>query len=340
MSVLNILDINSFLYTAHNVPELSSLSVRNCPVGGMKYITRKISYLLMRGESVVCAFDSRTNRKLLYPEYKKQRKKVPEVNIQSEFLLKTLTDAGVCCIKVKGLEADDIIYNVIEKEKNNFMSINIHSADYDLCHNVIAGKVNFFSVNRNVMCVNGNTFSEVLSNAEVRVPYNMITAKKVFCGDSSDNIGAFTSSDGRKGSMLFTTLVDLVFDNQTQALPVEVLRSRQLIETMINFMGFSEEDKVEIKKRCDLFYPIEQDIDFTPTNSKNINMSYYLGFLKSIKDIDSCKTLKYWGDSNKTVDEQLFQYGNAFKSGEYHVDNNLSLDNFSLEESSVFLRGL
>lgn len=340
MSVLNILDINSFLYTAHNVPELSSLSVRNCPVGGINYVTRKISYLLMRGESVVCAFDSKTNRKILYPEYKKHRKKVPEVNIQNEVLFKTLTDAGVCCIKVKGLEADDIIYNVIEKEKSNFMSINIHSADYDLCHNVVAGKVNFFSVNRNVMNVNANTFSEVLSNTEVRVPYNMITAKKVFCGDSSDNVGTFTSSDGRKGSVLFTTLVDLVFENQTDSTPVEVLRSRELIELMINYMGLSEEDKAEIKKRCDLFYPIVQDIDFTPSNSKNINMSYYLGFLKSIKDLNSCKTLNYWGESNKAVDEELFQYGNAFKSGEYHVDNNLSLDDFSLESSSVFLRGL
>jgi len=338
IGVLNILDANSFLHTAYNVPELNSLIVRNCPVGGLAYISRKISYLINRGESVLVAFDSKTNRKIAFPEYKKSRKRVPEVNLQSEALFKFLSDSNVCCVKVNGLEADDIIYNVVEKELNNFDVINIHSADYDLCHNVRAGKVNFFSVNRNVLNVTGSNFTEVLSTMDVRVPYNTITAKKVFMGDSSDNISSFTGSNGKNGRKLYEEFIDLAFGNGV--LPYEVLRSRNVIETLAPFLGLNEEDVNTIKSRCDLFYPIVKDFDYTISSKSNIDLSYYCGYVKSIKDMDSCRTLKYFGSSNPNVDEELFQYGNSFSSGEYHVDNNHSLDDFTFTESDIFIRGL
>lgn len=338
MSVLNILDVNSYLHTAHNVPELSSRVVRNCPVGGLVYVTRAVSYYLQKNESVVLAFDSKTDRKLLYSDYKKGRKKVPEVILQSEALLKFMTESNVSCVKVNGLEADDIIYNIVERELNNFDVINIHSADYDLCHNVRAGKVNFFSVNSNTMNVNGNIFCEVLSTQDVRVPYNMITAKKIFLGDSSDGISAFTSSTGKSASALFESLVDLAFSNG--ALPFEVIRSRMLIETLLPFMSLTEDDIKELNKRCDLFFPKESDFDYFITDKSKLNMTYYLGYAKSLKDYDSCRCFNYNGSSNPNVDEELFHYGNSYKSGEYHVDNNLDLDDFSLSSSDLFIRGL
>ena len=338
IGVLNILDANSFLHTAYNVPELNSLVVRNCPVGGLTYISRKISYLLNRGESVLVAFDSKTNRKITFPEYKKSRKRVPEVSLQSEALYKFLSNSNVCCVKINGLEADDIIYNVVEKELGNYDAINIFSSDYDLCHNVRAGKVNFFSVNRNVLNVTGSNFSEVLSTIDVRVPFNTITAKKVFMGDSSDNISSFSANNGKTGRKLYCEFIDLAFSNGV--LPYEILRSRELIETLAPFMGLYEEDIKNVKSRCDLFYPIVKDFDYTISTKGNIDLGYYSGYVKSIKDMDSCRTLKYFGSSNPSVDEELFQYGNSFSSGEYHVDNNYSLTDFSFTDSDVFIRGL
>lgn len=338
MAVLNVLDVNAFLYTAHNVPELRKEVVRNCPVGGMHLILRKISLAFIKGESVVCAFDSKTDRKLKFPDYKSGRKKVPEVIVQAEALYKLLMDAGVCCVKINGLEADDIIYNVVEENLEKFSVINLHSSDYDLCHNVRAGHVNFLSINSNTLNVNGNNFAEVFSEADMIVPYNMITAKKVFCGDSSDSVPSFKAEDGRRGKVLYNKFVDIVFDNNVSAYLVK--RSRQLIEVVASGLDLTEKDLEMIKLRCDLFYPYERKLDVVPSSKESVSMAAYCGMLASLKDRDSLKTMRLNVGPSPEVDQQLFEFGNSFKSGEFHVDRNLSINDFTLEESSVFIRGL
>ena len=157
-------------------------------------------------------------------------------------------------------------------------------------------------------------------------------------GDSSDNISSFSANNGKTGRKLYCEFIDLAFSNGV--LPYEILRSRELIETLAPFMGLDEEDIKNVKSRCDLFYPIVKDFDYTISTKGNIDLGYYSGYVKSIKDMDSCRTLKYFGSSNPSVDEELFQYGNSFSSGEYHVDNNYSLTDFSFTDSDVFIRGL
>lgn len=339
MKILNVFDVNSILHAAQNVEVLATEKVRGCPVGGMRNLLRKISYLLSLGEYVVCAFDSKTERSIKFPEYKKGRKHVPEVVLQTEAIYKFLTEAGVCCLKINGLEADDIIYNVVNQSLEEFYTINIHSCDYDLCHNVLAGRVNFFSTNSLAMNVNANNFSSVLSDSKCKVPYNMITAKKVFCGDSSDGVGCFISESGVSGTEWFNKLVQVCFNGKNK-LPWHILRSRVVIEKLSLALGLTENDLEVLKKRCDLFFPIERQLEFRPSNIKTINLSYYKGLAKSLGDKDSCRSLKYWEATNPSVDEQLFQYGNAYKSGEFHVDRNLSLRQKEIEKTAVFTRGL
>lgn len=343
MGSLHVFDVSPVLHAANNVAPLASDFTRDCPVGGMKLLLRKISYLLVNGESVVCVFDSKTERSIKFPNYKKGRKKVPEVILQAEALYKFLSNAGVCCLKINGLEADDIIYNVVNQSLKDYLNIYIYSCDYDLCHNIYENRVSFRAVTQQTLNVSFSNFSEVLSSvfadSKFRIPYNMVTAYKVFCGDKSDGIGSFTASDGTPGYVLFNKLVDFAF-SLDKPLPFHVLRSKELILKLAPLLGLSESDIEIIKERCYLFFPFDKQLDFFPTNNRNVNLDYYKKLVRTIGDKDSCRLLNCWDVSSKQIEQELFEYGKAYKSGEFHVDNNLSLDELEIKNSSVFIRGL
>lgn len=337
---LNIIDVNSIIYSAQHVGSLSADRNRGCPVGGIKLLTRKLSYLLANHAHVVCAFDSRTSRRVIMPEYKSNRKRVPEVILQNELVIDFLSKAGVTCIKMNDMEADDIIFNLVEKYRPVSYEINIHSGDMDLAHNIIDARTRILAVNDRSFNVSYDNFSEVLSDVDVRVPLNLITAKKIFMGDKSDTIDQFVSTNGRNGKTLFKQFLELVASND--AYDPNMNRLREFFEILIGAMDFTDSDLELLSKRCDIFYPRQAEIIETPCNIDDIDLNFYKTMVKSLKDIDSCRTLVYTGPGNDEVDNQLFEYGNRFRSGEFHVDNNLSLesDPFEFESSSLFIRDL
>lgn len=334
MDVLNILDVNSILYTAENVKDLASSVSRGCPVGGMKLLLRKISYYLSVGESVICAFDSPTDRKSIFPEYKKGRPGNDKVKLQNDILIKVLREAGICCLKENNFEADDLIFSAVEKCKKDFSQVRIHSTDKDLCHNIDYGKVSLFTVNSTTCNVNFNTFSSIL-----KIPFNTITPYKVLCGDSSDSIGTFVSESGIPSKKIFDNFVD-VLANKTQYSP-ELWRHRVLLEKLGPFAGLTQNDMIEIKKRCDLFYPRLSQKEIVPSNLRTINHKYYYGLVNAIGDYDSCKSLKCKGQEVEELNQLIYDYGKSYSRGEYHVDNNLSLDtDLTIDTSNVIIRGL
>lgn len=338
---LEILDVNSILYSAQHVKAISGDRVRGCPVAGIKLITRKLSYLLSTHSHVVCAFDSRTSRKLIMPEYKNGRNKSPEVILQAQLLYELLTNAGISCIKINDMEADDIIFNLVEKYRPVSFEINIHSGDMDLIHNIIDGRTKLLAVNDRSLNANYGNLVEVISEVDLRVPSNLITAKKIFLGDSSDNIGSFKSEDGRNGKTLFKVFLDFIkkYDLYDPA----INRTREVFDIITSEgLALTPRDLEELKKRCDVFYPRKCELDREPCSINQIDYKYYCSMIKSLKDSDSMRTLNYWGETNTVVDEILFDYGNRFRSGEFHVDNNLSLEDepYKFEDSSIFIRDL
>lgn len=337
---LEILDVNSILHAAQNVEALKGDRVRGCPVAGIKLLTRKLSYMLSTHSNVVCAFDSKTTRKVIMPEYKSGRKKVPEVILQSELAYKLLNNAGITCLKIADMEADDIIFNVVEQFRPVSYEINIHTSDMDLAHNIIDPRTNVIAVNNLSLNVNYNNFTEVFSEVDYRLPINLITTKKIFLGDSSDGISQFISDDRRNGKVLLKQFLEIIMKNSLYD-PI-INRTRQLFELIAGELGLTENDLNVLSNRCDVFYPRQKEISVEPSNLDNIDLDYYKGMVKSLKDLYSCRSLVYSGDSNSSVDELLFDYGNKFRSGEFHVDNNLSFeeDPFDFTSSSVFVRDL
>ena len=341
---LDIIDVNSVLHSAHHVDCISAERVNGCPSGALSVLFRKIAYLLSIDHHVICAFDSKTDRSSIIQEYKANRTKVPEVILQSELAYNLLTELNISCVKVNGFEADDLIYNICNKYDMKVPRINIHSSDKDLAHNVVNSRVSILSVNSNSYNINFNNFVEVFSQEDLRIPRNLVTLSKVFLGDSSDNVNSFHSSKGTSGKKLFRKILKLVeeFDLYDPYLN----RTQGCAEILIEALDLTDKDIEEIRKRMKVFYPKEaEDLDLIePVKIDAINVNSFAGVLSAIRCVEGLRSLSKSGSAvpNPKVKETLFNYGKRFKSGEFHVDRNLSIDDdlFGLDNSSVFIREL
>lgn len=344
MIYLDIIDVNSVLHSAHNVGSVSAERVYGCPTGALSVLFRKIAYLLSVDHHVICAFDSKTDRSTILPEYKANRTKVPEVVLQSELAYNLLNDLNVSCVKVNGFEADDLIYSVCNKYDGQVPRIYIHSSDKDLAHNIVNSRVEILTVNSNSYNISFNNFVEVFAEKDYRTPKNLVTLKKVFTGDKSDNINAFKSYKGVSGKKLFMQILDLVAE--FDAYDPYLNRTQEFAEIMIGALDLTEVDKEELSKRFKVFFPRQaEDLDLVdPVNMSGINVNHFAGVLRSIRCFEGLRSLGMSASSvpNTAVNETLINYGNKFKSGEFHVDKNLSFNEefFGLEDSSLFIRDL
>lgn len=344
MVYLDIIDVNSILHSANNVETLASERANGCPNGGLIALFRKIAYLLSDDHYVICAFDSKTDRQTILKDYKANRTKVPEVILQQELAYNLLNDLNISCVKVDGYEADDLIYNLVNKYDGKVPRIYIHSCDKDLAHNVLNTRVEILTVNSNGYNINYNNFVEVFAEKDLRTPKTMITLKKVLMGDKSDNIRSFSSSTGASGKKLFRKVLAMV--NEFDAYDPYLNRTREFAEIMIDALNLPENDKKELNKRMDVFFPKEISLSelVEPVSLDGINVRYFGGVLRAIRCFEGLRSLDISSSvaPNPKVNEMLMDYGRRFKSGEFHVDKNLSFDEdfFGLDDSSVFIREL
>lgn len=341
---LDILDVNSILHSAQNVESLNKERSYGCPTGALKVLFRRIAYLLSAGHHVICAFDSKTDRKIIMPEYKANRVKFPEVILQSDLAYKFLTDLNISCVKVNGFEADDLIYNICNKYHMKVPRIYIHSSDKDLAHNIVNTRVEILSVNSNSLNINFGNFVEVFAEHDFRTPKNMVTLKKVFLGDSSDNISPFSSYNGVSGVKLFKRVLESV--KEYNVYDPMINRTEEFADIMIDSLELEESDNEELRKRMKIFFPKEMDCSelVEPVNLDSISELHLASVLKSMNCIEGLRSLnlRHSVNSNPNIDEALREFGRRFKNGEYHVDKNLSFDNemFGLDDSSIFIRDL
>lgn len=344
MVYLDIIDVNSVLHSAHNVDSISADRVCGCPTGALSVLFRKIAYLLSTDHHVICAFDSKTDRKTIIPEYKANRSKVPEVILQSELAYNLLTELNISCVKVDGFEADDLVYSLCNKYNMKVPRIYIHSADKDLAHNVINSRIEILSVNCNSLNINYGNFVEVFAEPDFKTPLNMVTLKKVFTGDSSDNIKAFRSYKGVSGVKLFKQVLELV--REYDVYDPNLNRTEEFANILIDALGLEECDLEELQKRMKIFFPREIDHSelIEPVSIDSISVSHFGNVLRSIRCFEGLRSLRLASSisASPRVNEMLMDYGKRFKSGEFHVDKNLSLSDelFGLDDSSVFIRDL
>ena len=327
---LVIFDVFPFLHIGEYVYKKYDNKVNGkMPCNGILYLLKRLSSELSYYKDVVLTFDSKSFRKDLDFNYKSNRRPNNTIASQAELLYELLPKAGIACYKKDRYEADDLIYNIVNANKDLYNHIYILGTDYDLTHNIIKPSIEFRSISSQVHSVTEQTFPYIMYD-DMYLMYNTISAYKVFCGDNSDNVKKFKTSDGKyTGRDLYNLYVKAL---QKQQLSPDKTRSRSMLEYFINCTKqlYSVSDLAELKHRMDLVFPLaDNSEDWTLTSSiRNYNKKTYLELLRIFEDQVSAKSLGtrvYTVNINPELLNIVSAMGDRLISGEFAADNSRSI---------------
>lgn len=150
---------------------------------------------------------SRSQRKLLYPQYKENRRenenpfKEISFNKQRERVKQYLEEMFIRQICVENNEADDLIAYYCQVSENE--KITIFSGDRDLTQ-LISENVSVYSPNTKKTYVLGDK----IKLHEIEVPHRNVTVCKVLIGDKSDNIDGIYYLGEKTLVKLFPEILD------------------------------------------------------------------------------------------------------------------------------------
>jgi DNA polymerase I len=182
---LHLIDGSGYLFRAyHALPKLTNKDGE--PTGALFGVVNMVRKLLTESKSqhVAFVFDASggTFRNEMYAEYKANRPPMPEdLRAQIEPLLALIAALGLPVLRVKGVEADDVIATLTTQAVQAGQRVQISTGDKDMCQ----------LVNDSVLWV--NTMSqETLDIEGVKrkhgVAPDRITDYLALMGDSVDNI--------------------------------------------------------------------------------------------------------------------------------------------------------
>lgn len=194
------------------------------------------------GHDVVMSicFDSPSRKREDNKEYKANRiNKLSETDFDRINLLRELlTTAGHNVYKIDGIEADDIVANIIKYYGNGFGFNIIYTPDTDLlaCIKSNVG-VYRYKMNKGYTAVGLANFSEYCSQEfKCNIPYNTVLLYKILCGDKSDTIKGVS----RFGPAAFNKLIEFIGEDNldwtelSNPLNVEVL-----IRSLETYLGIN-----------------------------------------------------------------------------------------------------
>lgn len=336
---LAVFDVSAYVHTGMNEDSYKNYKVSGFPVGGIKYFLKYLSLELSKNADVVCAFDSRSFRKDLDPTYKEGRVRNPAIHAQCNLLYNLLQKCGIACYKVDTFEADDIIYNAVKQNKHNYLAVDVFGVDYDLTHNVDEGKVRFRAVNSNVNSIDVSNFCFGIKQG-VYIHFNTISAFKVLNGDNSDNISAFKSVKGYKGSELYSIYVKYL-ESQNPQLSSTYTSHADVFRAVLKALNekLTEEDYVDLETRIKKVYPAEMSETFTPSNLANADKALLTELISAVDEYPALRSLRYSrGFVSESTRSLFYKLGKELETGEYAVDKSKEVVTSVVESTPLFMR--
>lgn len=186
---LILVDGSSYLYRAfHALPALTNS--KKFPTGAIKGLVSMLKVLLntYQPTAIAVIFDAKgkTFRDDLYPEYKANRKEMPqELQQQIEPIHQIIRAMGIPLICVNGVEADDVIGTLAHQAEKQHIPVLISTGDKDIAQ----------LVNQNITLINTMT-DTTLDPAGVKEKFGVrpdqIIDYLTLVGDTSDNVPGVT----------------------------------------------------------------------------------------------------------------------------------------------------
>ena len=196
--ILRVFDLSSYCHAGNvnkraffdgPIVELASgYTQRNVPAGGVSLLFNQLYYYMGECDMVFCADRNPTIKKGMYPQYKESRAHARDIEIQKEVMERVLALCGFTVLYEEGYEADDFIYSVVTKMKDQYDHVYIHTGDSDL-YFLVSDNVSIAKTHSRTKEVTMENYSYMFKKGKF-TPYNMITFMKVLNGDASDDIPA------------------------------------------------------------------------------------------------------------------------------------------------------
>ncbi len=182
---LFIIDGSSYIFRAfYGIPHLSNSAGQptNAVYGFLKMI--KNTLVTYHPDHVVITLDSKeeTFRKKMYPHYKANREAMPEeLSVQVPYIYELIEALNLPCIRIAGVEADDVIATLKDIASTKGYKVTIISGDKDLMQ-LVDEKTIVLDTMKN------KTYNEQGVIEKLGVPPKLVGDALALMGDASDNI--------------------------------------------------------------------------------------------------------------------------------------------------------
>ena len=321
MNELHVYDISAMVYAGN----YTGREWFGYPVGGIQYVLNRIAVAVASYDWIVPCFDSPSFRAKIYPKYKSGREKHPEIYSQIETLYEGLQHCGIKCEKYDGYEADDLIEWAVAENYERFVrGVEIVGNDRDLCHS-LRNNVIFRTTNSAMTDVSQNNFSTSIQKG-VKVPYNTVSAYKVFCGCHSDAIPSLKIKKGVSSRALYE-LWCKVCGGPANLCRRAVGANPETVRIFCKKSGlFTDDELKEVDNRIALIYPAEKPTDLViePTKCSEVDKDALARMMNLYGAKDAVRCIKRRVESLTDDDKKILKdKAQVLKTGAYAADNNL-----------------
>lgn len=335
MDRLHVFDVSAMVFCGGSHQD----DFYNYPVGGIKYLADRIAVALGDNEDIVLCFDSPSFRSSGDSHYKHGRIPRPAIYSQIETIYDGLSQCGFYCEKYNGYEADDIIeWAVAEHYKEYYYGTTIYGNDMDLCHSIRNG-VQFVTTTTAMNDINITNFKTAIYKGK-EIPFNTISAYKVFCGCHSDTIPALVTERKLNTYKLFQLWCNTM--NKYGPLSArEIGANPKMVIAFAEGSGlFTQTEIDDIKQRVALIFPAEKpdSIKINVTTPKQVDKTQLQYFLSLYNCSNALRCLKM-NRINLTENQKndLRNRARSLKSGAYAADKNLEADSKKVQSKMIDL---
>lgn len=339
MNDLHVFDVSPMVYVGDCGQDVKNFEY---PVGGIQFVLSRLAVAFGQDDQVIMCFDSPSFRKQKASfgkyDYKGGRESRPQVYSQIETLYEGLQKCGIRCEKFPKYEADDIVDWAIKDNAHKYSSIYLYTNDYDLCHSV-RDNVTLCPVSKSMNVITCYNFEESIKKGE-KIPYNTISAYKVFHGCKSDNIPPMKLQCGYPVRKIFDAWVGLL-RNYGFPFKVDVGLSPDILIAFVNNCGLFQPEEIEdVRNRIELIYPAAkpEGVQIEPVYYSEVDkraLAYFCSMYNAQKALN-CMGLQRC--SLTEYDKKLLRSkGRSLLTGEYAADKDLKFDTQSVKSSVLSL---
>ncbi|MEI6092191.1 MAG: DNA polymerase, partial [bacterium] len=327
---LFIIDGSSYIFRAfYGVPHLSNSSGKptNAVYGFLKMI--KNTLLVYKPEYIVITLDSKeeTFRKKKYPQYKANREAMPEeLSVQVPYIYKLIDALNLACIRIPGIEADDVIATLKEKASKMDYKVSIISGDKDLMQLVDENTVMLDTMKNKI-------YNEQGVVEKIGVAPKYVVDALSLMGDTSDNIPGVRGI-GAKGAAKLVNEYGTIEDIYSN---IESIKNKKQHDALIQYKedAFLAKELIVLKRDVELEFNDDSFFFRQFDQEKLTALLKEMEFFSELRDLGLVKKKENAGSKNvKSISEYAIEYEGVLIG--HDLQHNVKLETLLKYDRKIF----